>query len=288
MDWSPSPYHAPFYVALAKGWYDEGGLEVTIGETKGSGQAAQLVGAGDAQFGYVDGPVLLSSVVSGAPLKSVALTFAKSATGYAYAIDTGIKTPKDLEGKTFAALPFGTSTQLWPAFAQVNGIDVSKVTVVTVDAAASTQTVAARRADFTSAVAGADEFVITKAGRPAAFLGHSEHGLSYVGHAVVASATTIQQKPDVVRSFVGATVRGYDFTKANMDEALDLVIKAAPEVPRDKGESHLKASIPLWSTPSGAQTAQQWQSTIDLIARYSKFEKTPSAGDLFTNDFLPK
>src|SRR5262249_57776072 len=48
LDWIPGSHHAPFYVALDKGWYAEQGLDVEIGPANGSGQAAQLVTAGTA------------------------------------------------------------------------------------------------------------------------------------------------------------------------------------------------------------------------------------------------
>src|SRR5262249_7449079 len=194
LDWIPGSHHAPFYVALDKGWYAEQGLDVEVGAGNGSGQAAQLVAAGQATFGHVEGGALLRAIGSGMPLKSVALAGAKTPLGYAYATDV-IRTPKDLEGKTYAGVLASATHQVWPAFAEINGIDTKSVTVVNVAANSSTQIVSAGKADFTDAAVGSGAFTIGENARPAATILLADYRLRYVRHASVANNATIQQKP---------------------------------------------------------------------------------------------
>lgn len=266
LDLLPLSYPAPFYVAQDKGWYDEQGLTVEVGDAKGSGQAAQLVGTGNATFGYVEGGALVKAFATGLPSKSVALAFAKPPLGYAYTKDTGVKTPKDLEGKTYGAVPFSATFQFGPAFAEANGIDVSKVPGVNVEPGSSIQLAATMKVDSIDAAVGEEDFLLIKAGRDAATFGLAEYGLNDVGHAIVATTMTIQQKPEMVRRFLDATLPGQRLKKRNQGDALESFAKLNPDSDRDLAANQLKASAPLWSNPSGAQTEQEWQSTIGLIA----------------------
>ncbi len=51
--------HAPWYVALAKGFYEDEGLNVKIIPGKGSAQVMQAVESGIADIGFVDVPGLV-------------------------------------------------------------------------------------------------------------------------------------------------------------------------------------------------------------------------------------
>jgi NitT/TauT family transport system substrate-binding protein len=284
----PLSYHAPYYIALDKGWYAEQGLDVEVRESRGSSIAIQLVSTGQATFGDIEAGVLVRSIAKGAPIKSLALEFAKSPLGYAYARDADIKTPNDLEGKTFITTPVSAAFVLWPAFAAANGIDTSKVTILNADPGLLFQSVASRRADFTVAAVGEGDYLITQLGRPAGIFLMADYGLNYVGNALVAQTSTIQQSPDMVRRFVGATLRAFDFAKANHQEALDIFLKHNPDTRREFAENLFKESTRFWSSPSGVQTEQQWQATIDLLEEYSQLDDPVKASDVFTNDFLSR
>jgi len=286
-DWIPGSTHSAFYIALDKGWYEELGLDVEVGGAQGSGQAAQLVATGNATFGHVDGGALVNAIATGLPIKSVALAGATAPLGYTYAQDV-IKTPKDMEGKTYVAVPTSATHQFWPAFAEINGIDTNKVTVVNSDATNVRQLVIGKRGDITDGAVGADEYLITLEGRPSGIFLLGDYGLKLVGHAIVASNESIQQKPDMVRRFLDATLRAYDFVKANQPEALEIFFRRNPDASRPLNENQLKQRVPLFTNPSGAQTEEQWQTTIDLVAKYRKLDRTPSTSEVYTNDFLPR
>src|SRR5215467_7593822 len=54
LDWIPTWYHSVFYTALNRGYYSDVGLNVTIGQGKGSATTAQVVGSGSETFGLMD------------------------------------------------------------------------------------------------------------------------------------------------------------------------------------------------------------------------------------------
>src|SRR5579871_1632222 len=69
--------HAPWYVALGKGYFKEEGLSVTIMPSKGTADAIRTVVTGAAEFGFIDIPSLVAAGGSGAAIKIVAANYQK-------------------------------------------------------------------------------------------------------------------------------------------------------------------------------------------------------------------
>src|SRR5687767_3775818 len=99
LDWLVNGYHAPFFVALDKGWYKEGGLDVTVVPGKGSFDAIRTTATGNAEFGFADGAVMAKSVTEGLPVKMVAIMVQETLAGIVSFADKKVEKPKDLEGK---------------------------------------------------------------------------------------------------------------------------------------------------------------------------------------------
>jgi ABC-type nitrate/sulfonate/bicarbonate transport system substrate-binding protein len=52
MEWTTLGYHVPFYLAVAKGWFKDAGLDVSITPGSGSNTTVQLVAGGNADVGH--------------------------------------------------------------------------------------------------------------------------------------------------------------------------------------------------------------------------------------------
>ena len=100
LDWMINGTHSPYYVAADKGYYKDAGFNVEIVRGYGSGDTVKKVAAKRATFGICDFATLVTSVIrEKTPDKAVAAVYGKAMLGILYTKESGIKEPKDLEGK---------------------------------------------------------------------------------------------------------------------------------------------------------------------------------------------
>ncbi|MEO7403794.1 MAG: ABC transporter substrate-binding protein, partial [Burkholderiales bacterium] len=91
--------HAPWYVAVAKGYFKQEGLNVTIMPSKGTADAIRNVETGIADIGFIDVPSLVASGAAGAAIKMVAVNYQKPPY-CVFSLNPGanVTTPKDMVG----------------------------------------------------------------------------------------------------------------------------------------------------------------------------------------------
>src|SRR5499425_1890922 len=128
LNWFAVGDHAAYWVALDKGYYKARGLDVTLENSKGSGDSIAKVDTGRADAGLADTAVVIAALARTAKIKIVGMVFDKTPLNVFSAKDKPVLKPKDLEGKTLAAPPGDSQRQVWPAFVKATGIDDSKVT----------------------------------------------------------------------------------------------------------------------------------------------------------------
>src|SRR5689334_1821212 len=71
LNWLIYGFHSPFYLGVVKGYYQAEGIDLEIGEGKGSASAVQVVGAKGDTFGLSDGASIINGISKGAPIRAV-------------------------------------------------------------------------------------------------------------------------------------------------------------------------------------------------------------------------
>src|SRR6476620_10723254 len=155
LNWYLGGLHVPFYYGKDKGYYAAEGIDLTINEGRGSANTVQVVAAGSDTFGLADSSSVVATAAEGAEIKSVMSLLTSAGFSVVSLAATGIKTPKDLEGKKLAVSPGDPLGQLFRAMAAANNLDMSKITFVQVDPAAKVVSVLEKRVD--ALLGGADD-----------------------------------------------------------------------------------------------------------------------------------
>ena len=293
LNWYLGGLHVPFYFGKERGFYAAEGVDLTINEGRGSANTVQVVAAGSDTFGLADSSSVISTAAKGADVKSVMSLL--NSTGFAVVslAETGIRTPKDLEGKKLAVSAGDPLGQLFQALAAHNKLDVSKITMVQVDPAAKVVTVLEKRAD--GLLGGADDqfFLIKQRGLQPAALRFSENGANIVGMTIVAKNELIKTNPDLVRRFVRATIKSWEEAKKNPGAAVDAALKVKSDLNRQSTLEQLQVDIELLDSVNskgrigwGAQA--DWDQTLTLLKKYRGLETNQPWTAFHTNEFISK
>ena len=291
LNWYLGGLHVPFYYGKDKGFYAAEGIDLTINEGRGSANTVQVVAAGSDTFGLADSSSVIATAAKGADIKSVMSLLNSTGFSVVSLAETGIKTPKDLEGKRLAVSPGDPLGQLFQAMAAANKLDMSKITLVQVDPAAKVVAVLEKRAD--GLLGGADDqyFLIKQRGLQPAALRYADNGANIVGMTIVTRTDLIKSKPDLVRRFVRATVKSWEEAKKNPGAAVDAALKAKPDLNRQSTLEQLMVDIELLDSPNskgrigwGAQA--DWDQTIDLLKKYRDLSTTQTWTSFHTNEFI--
>src|ERR1051325_11094777 len=137
LDWLPGSYHAPFFIALYKGYYKNEGLDVTIDRGKGSGRVVQQLATGVYDIGYPDINVLMefNAKNPNVAFPEVMMGYEQNPSGLFFLKSSGIKAIKDIEGKTLGPVANDSTYKTLPVFAKLNQLDLSKVKIEYIDPA---------------------------------------------------------------------------------------------------------------------------------------------------------
>jgi ABC-type nitrate/sulfonate/bicarbonate transport system substrate-binding protein len=193
-------------------------------------QIIPLVGTGEIDFGSRMVPLVISAIASGADLKVVAAggKTLQEAPHMKYFVrkDSGIRTPKDLEGKTIGFNSFGACAEfVTKKYLRQHDVDVNKINFVVIPDEQAEQTLVTRNTDlaiihapFSGRADHADALVrlwsdFDLDGGLGGMAPYSAHG------------RFIREHPEAVRDVVTALAKAGNWVNANPEEARKLVAK---------------------------------------------------------------
>jgi NitT/TauT family transport system substrate-binding protein len=296
LNWVPGGDHCFYFVALEKGFYKANGLDVNIERGRGSGDTVKRVELGTVDVGLADTGTLVVGRSKGAKVKSIAMIYSNSPNGIKTAINSGIKQPKDLEGHK-VGVPAGDAQRvLWPALAKANNVDMNKVTLVNIKPGAKAQSLAAKRVDavFDWVVGNLQYWAAGMDKDKLVLIPWSKWGVNPYGNSLMANEKTIKERPDMLRKFLDASMKAWQWSIQNPKEAIDIFVKYKPEVPplaahirfvndiRDLVDVELNQKNKL-----GWIDQNRMQATVDNINKYFQIERPVTAEEMYTAEFLP-
>lgn len=222
------PAFAPQQIAKAKGYYADAGLDVTFETGKGGADAAKQAAVGNADLAGALIDTVMVVRANGLPVKGVA----NLGTGAFYEIvvrkDAGVSGLEDLAGKRFGVIGFQDTGfyNLQGALATV-GLDRSDLDVQAVGVNGVVQLMISGDLD---AMTAPPEFgyAIEQAGVPVDRYVITDFfpGMAQV---IVASEDMIENHPDKVEAFVGATLRAIEDIVADPRAAAEVFVEAVPQ-----------------------------------------------------------
>lgn len=293
LDTSVLPKHAIFFAAEGMGFYEDVGLDVEILPSSGSYDTSIAVGSGEAEFGFADFGTMAMAVAEGADVVQLASIHAESPFAVVTMADSDIETWDDLEGKTIAGEPAGSTTILFPVALEMAGLSEDDVQIEHVDPTAKIPGMLAGQWDASLAYFVSDPAVMIGMGEEPHSLLWSEVGFELYSNGLITTSEMIDENPDVVERFVDATVRAVHWACDNPEEAGANLIDLAPQISQIAAEAGVDLACGIVWTPEaeenglGYMTEDGAENVLDITQEYLELETDFDVGDLYTNDFNP-
>ncbi|MGH7707514.1 MAG: ABC transporter substrate-binding protein [Vulcanimicrobiaceae bacterium] len=292
-----SQAYVRYFLGVAKGYYRDQGLDVNFQEGTGSGNTVQLIANGQAEIGAsVTTGAVIRANAQGAHLKMVAATAPINSISVLSTAEKPIKSPKELPGKRIGIPPGTEQEQIWPAFLKVNSIEPSSIQVISI--AGNALPAALGRGQIDAYVSYAtDQPGLERAGiKPYAML-FADFGVTYEpSDGIVVNDAMISEHPDIVRKFVTATYRAFQYSLDHPGEAVAAGVAAHPEAFKpDVAMGELGINQQLLKKYLGQRGHKlfemyepEWQATVNLLVNYGGLKNALPADQYFTNEFVSK
>ena len=226
LDWRFEGPAALFLTPVAKGYFKDEKLDVTVDAGNGSGGAVTRVASGTYDMGFADLASLMEFHANNpdAPNKPVAVMVVYNNTPASVMSlkKTGIKTPADLNGKKLGAPGFDAGRRAFPIFSKAN--NVSSVQWISMDPPLRETMLARGDVDAITGFTFTSLLNLEARGVKAedvAILPYADFGVKLYGNVVIVSPKLIKENPAAIKSFLKAFAKGAKDVMANPAAAIN-------------------------------------------------------------------
>ena len=294
LDWTPNTNHTGLYVAKDKGYYEEAGLDVEIVQPPEDG-ARVLVASGKAQFGVSVQDSMAPALVGDNPLpiKAIAALLQHNTSGIISRKGEGMDRPKGLEGKKYATWDAPVEKAMMQDVVEKDGGDFSKVTLIPSTVTDEVSALKANSVDAIWVYYGWTGIAAEIAGLDVDYFEFRDINpiFDYYTPVLITNDEMISNNPEIVKKFLEATKKGYEFAIESPEEAGEILLVADPaldsELVKRSQEwisKQYKAEEPRW----GYINLERWNGFYNWLTENNLSAAPIPENTGFTNEFLPE
>lgn len=278
-------------VAEAKGFFDEVNLDVTIEPGTGSVDVMKLIAGGTADFGAADFSAVVTTVANEElPVTTVAVTHQRSLAAIVSLDGHGIAEPQDLEGKTVGDQPGSTNQVIFPTYAEAAGVDANAVEFVPSAPPSLPQLLASNQVDAIGQFVVGEPLISAAAeGKDVVVLPYGDVLPDLYGNVILASDELAESDPELVERFVGALMKGLEYSVDNPAETGEILQEAEPTQNADVAAAeveimgeYVRGDVDV----IGSIEADRVDRVIEIMGPALNGEVTPE--DVVSFDLTPK
>jgi len=289
-----------FFLAQDNGYLAEAGLEVAMDQGNGSGAAVGQVAGGAYDVGFGDVNALIQLAAERPEDAPVAVYMMYNRPPFTIAVQSSsdIRTPKDLEGKKLGGSANDGALKLFPAFAQLTGIDTSGIEILNFQPNLREQMLKSGQVDGVFGFVNTIRFSAILSGmnpdEEIRFINYGDYGMDLYSNALIVSRKLATENPDAVRGLVRAINRGLVDTIADHDAAIASVSRREPLIDAEVEKARMIATLedemnhPEVATYGiGDVDPERFARAIALVVEANGLPRTPAPEEIFDRSFLP-
>jgi putative hydroxymethylpyrimidine transport system substrate-binding protein len=291
LDFVPNAVHAGIYHAIAAGYYKAENINLRVIQPTTTADTLKLIDAGKADFGLADGIDVASQIDLGRDAEAIMAVTQKPLGGPIALASEHLTSAAQLQGKTVGITGVPSDTATLDTSVRHAGGDPAKVHVVTIGFNGVQDLQAGKIAAFTG-FWPADGVQLQVNGYPTTVFKLDENGgPAYPGLVAFTTQALVKAKPQLVKAFVAATVKGYEDTIRNPQHSLSDLLQLNPTLQRKFNQASLNAYLPLFSDngaiPFGKLQTDKVAALSTWLLQYKLIHKPISPSRYGTNAFLP-
>jgi len=294
LDWTPNTNHTGIYTAIAKGYFDEAGLDVTVVQPPDDG-AEVLVASGQAQFG-VSFQDTMADALSGdtpLPITAVAAVVQHNTSGIVSRKGEGMDRPKGMEGHSYATWEWPVEQATVRQVVEADGGDFSQVVMIPSTVTDEVSALQSKSVDSIWIFYGWAGIACELAGLDIDYFAFADIDpvFDYYTPVIIGSDSFLSEQPEAAAAFVKAMQKGYTYAAEHPQEAADILMEAVPELADSKeliyaSQEYLSAAYIADADSWGVIDPARWSAFYAWLNEHQLVEGSldPMAG--FTNDLL--
>jgi putative hydroxymethylpyrimidine transport system substrate-binding protein len=293
LDWYPNSDHVGIYVAMARGYYAQEGMQVDARVPAGAADATKLLAHGSGDIGISYEPTVLLARRQGIPIVATAAIVQQPLNCILTLRSSGITRPRQLAGRTVGMAGEPSDYTDLQAVMQHDGGDYSTVKKVVVNYSLL-QALLTRKVD---AIIGAywtwEALQAQQQGVPVNALRLDQWGVpSYDELVFVTGQSQLAHESAVLRAFQRATFRGYAYAAAHPAEATAILLKAPGVLSSSRAliQHSIGLLAPLFKDAQGrygTMVPSRWQAYADWMTRTHLMAGHLDATQALTLSLLP-
>ncbi len=215
--------------------------------------------------------------------------------------DSPIRSPKDLEGKRLGASVTSGEYPFLPLYAAKAGFDLAKVQIIQLDGKVRERSLAEKQVDAVSAFATSTVPSLAPLGTDVRFMLFKSVGIDFYGQALTTQPQRLQRDAALCEAFVQGAMEAVKFTQTNVDESIDIFLKANSEVSiSSTGKEYSRIGLGLVNLTNlvpeltdhgfGYSDPAKVSTMADFVMQYAAGEGAtrPDLNALVTNRFAGK
>lgn len=290
LDYVPNTNHTGMYVALDKGYYAAEGLDVEIIEPV-DGATATLIARQKGTFGisYQEDVTIALTSADPLPIKAIATIIQHNTSGFVSLADSGIDSPEEFEGKTYAGWGGPGEMAVLEGCMTQAGKDFSKLNVVVADG--SGFGALGKSCDLMWFFEAWDNVQAEMNGVELNYMAclDLDERLDYYTPVIITSDAVIESDPEMISAFLRATEKGYADTIAEPEAAAELLAKYAPNYDLEMlkiSQNYLADKYMEDTEIWGSMKDEVWDNYTGFLVEYGVIEEAIPASECYTNEFL--
>jgi NitT/TauT family transport system substrate-binding protein len=205
--------HGLWTLAKDRGWFAEQGIDLSVDRGYGSGNNIAKLVSRTLDVAIVDPNLLpkFNTEHPESPLIAFFIIYDASPSAVIFLKSSGIRTPKDLEGRKLAVAEGTTPAILFPIFAKANGFDANKVNMLAVNAQLRDAMLVQKSVDATIGFITTTAPNLTSNGVAEDDIGYfqyNQYHLELYSLGLVCLKSYARENPEVLKGFVKAAIQG--------------------------------------------------------------------------------